>query len=309
MDVHASDALDLASLKRLTDATQIPRLLHAALTRERAIEAELDAVIAGQSAMQRKMRGMATSTSEALQILAIEAGALEESTAGSAEMAERVSAQIRALDLRQARVLSAIEVIDGLVGQSAAVTGLDKAMAHEDFEEAARCVDKFLSLEERAAEQAGLDLGSDKGASAHVLPSAVSPEQTEAFAKQREALENAVESRLKAAAAADDHAAVAHFAALCPLLRRAERGLDTLLRYLSGLISERAAADNEELIASAGEEREPDFVAVLTGLFKDVAASIDEHFDLFTQSFGPGMGDLLRGWVDNAINWCFKLFQ
>ena len=288
MEHLSSASLDLESLKQLTDAAQIPRLLHAALARERALESELDAVIARRGVTQGKMADMASSTSEALQILSVEAGALEESTASSAEMAERVSAQIRALDLRRERVLSVIDVIEGLVGQSAAVAGLEKAMAREDFEQAARCVDSFLTLQEQAAARAGPAPAPGGDAQPRALPSALTPEQAAAFEAHRQSLQQTVDQRLEAAVAAGDHAAVARFAALCPLLRNSDRGLDTLLRYLGGLISSRAVADAEELIDSTGGERDPDFVAALTGLFKDVAASIDEHFDLFLHSFGPG---------------------
>lgn len=32
----------------------------------------------------------------------------------------------------------------------------------------------------------------------------------------------------------------------------------------------------------------PDYLGALTNLFRDVAAAVDEHLDVFREAFGPG---------------------
>ncbi len=63
MDV-GSAALDVAALRQLTNPADIPRLLSAALARERAIDAELEGMLGRREAIQAEMLEMTASTSE-----------------------------------------------------------------------------------------------------------------------------------------------------------------------------------------------------------------------------------------------------
>ncbi|KAL6780593.1 COG4 [Auxenochlorella protothecoides x Auxenochlorella symbiontica] len=302
MDV-GSAVLDVAALRQLTNPADIPRLLSAALVRERAIDTELEGMLGRREAIQAEMLEMTASTSEALQMLAVEAEALEESTAGSANLAQRVSSQVRALDATQTRVQGALSHIAGLLGRAAAVEGVARALAREDYEAAVHCVDEYLTLEEQTLAALGVSgasptaVAGSKAGGAGVAPPAehgvgsvaclagVSAEQAAAFAQHRRSVEEAVSACLTAAVAAGDHAAVLRFAALHPPLRQAQRGLDALLRHLAGMISSRAAADHDALVGAV-EGTQPDYVGALTNLFKDVASAVDEHLDLFINSFG-----------------------
>ncbi|RMZ55345.1 hypothetical protein APUTEX25_003483 [Auxenochlorella protothecoides] len=224
MDV-GSAVLDVAALRQLTNPADIPRLLSAALVRERAIDTELEGMLGRREAIQAEMLEMTASTSEALQMLAVEAEALEESTAGSANLAQRVSSQVRALDATQTRVQGALSHIAGLLGRAAAVEGVARALAREDYEAAVHCVDEYLTLEEQTLAALGgsgaspTAVAGSKAGGAGVAPPAehgvgsvaclagVSAEQAAAFAQHRRSVEEAVSACLTAAVAAGDHAA------------------------------------------------------------------------------------------------------
>lgn len=63
MDV-GSAVLDVAALRQLTNPADIPRLLSAALVRERAIDTELEGMLGRREAIQAEMLEMTASTSE-----------------------------------------------------------------------------------------------------------------------------------------------------------------------------------------------------------------------------------------------------
>lgn len=56
--------LDMEALCRLTDLAEVPRLLQAAIERERDIEAELEAMLAKRQAMQLRMVELSSTTAE-----------------------------------------------------------------------------------------------------------------------------------------------------------------------------------------------------------------------------------------------------
>lgn len=64
----------------------------------------------------------------------------------------------------------------------------------------------------------------------------------------RAKLEGIVREQAREAVAANDHANVVRYVRLCRPLRLQQEGLDLLLGYLRGLISERAKADYDALV-------------------------------------------------------------
>jgi hypothetical protein len=111
-----------------------------------------------------------------------------------------------------------------------------------------------------------------------------------------------VRARFASAVEARSHADVLRFAALFPKLGAGGEGAAALVGYLRAAVASRARADAEALSdalhAPAGMGigaahapppgvPPPTFASALSGLFKDIAAALEEHAELLEGAFGP----------------------
>jgi hypothetical protein len=258
-----------------------------------------------------------------LQVARVEAEALAGSTRDTAALAERVSRKVRELDTAQSRVQATLAHIGAVLDRMRAVEGIQAALAAEDYEAAAECVARYLELEDELA-AAGVEAAAAAGGSGDAGPAAsvaaasagladadgrAAAEQARVLAEGRARLEDVVRKRGRAAAAAGDHAGVLRFTRLHRPLRLQQEGLDLLVGFLRKLVADRARADYDALVDSfaagggeGGAGAGPDYLGTLTGLFKDVAAAVDEHLDLIRDTFGPGgLGALAHGWPRGGL--------
>ena len=77
-----------------------------------------------------------------------DAEGLAASTSDTAALAEKVSHKVRQLDLAQSRVGATLERISLVVDRLRAIEGIQAALAAEDYEAAAGCVERYLELQE-----------------------------------------------------------------------------------------------------------------------------------------------------------------
>lgn len=196
---------------------------------------------------------------------------------------------MRELDTAQSRVQATLDRIRLVMDRMHAIEGIQAALQREDYEAAAECVARCLELDDEAG------AGEGDAAVAAAVPEAdrrQAQEQARVLAEGRAALEGIVRQRGAAAAAAQDHAGVVRFACVHGPLRLRQEGLELLTSYLRGLIASRAREDFAALVDgfAAGEGARPDYLGTLTNLFRDVAAAVDEHFDVLREAFGPELG-------------------
>lgn len=284
--------VDVATVRNLSNPADINRLLIDAVALERTIDADLEALLSSTSEVDDALGALKSETSQALQMAKIEALQLCASTADTAALADRVSSKVRALDSAQSRVRGTLARIEVVVDRSRAVEGVQSALERDDLEAAAGCVARFLEIEDE-------ERRSEAG---HAVPAVVDAPRAGGLAEQearqssamlewKGKVEAAVRARTAEAVASKDHGAVAHFARLYGPLRLQKEGVDVLSNYLRALLAERAQGDYDALVDgfAGGAGAKVDYVEALTNLFRDVAAAIDEHLELFRDAFGPEM--------------------
>jgi hypothetical protein len=286
--------IDVATVRNLSNPADINRLLLDAVALERTIDADLEALLSSSSQVDTALASLKSDTTDALQVAKTEAAQLRSSTADTAALADKVSSKVRALDAAQSRVRSTLSRIEVVVDRSRAVEGVQSALERDDLEAAAGCVARFLEIEdeEKNHQLAGGDLiNSDKLVSVSSGIAEQEAAQVASMVEWRGKVKKAVRARTAAAVAAKDHAAVARYAGLYGPLRMQSEGVEVITNYLRALLSERAQADYDALVDgfAAGAGAKVDYVEALTNLFRDVAAAIDEHVDLFRDAFGPEM--------------------
>ena len=291
--------IDVATVRNLSNPADINRLLLDAVALERTIDADLESLLASASQSGEALAALKLETSDAVKIAKTEAAQLCASTADTAALADRVSSKVRQLDAAQSRVRAALARIEVVVDRSKAVEGVQSALERDDLEAAAGCIARFLEIEEDEEHELLLRspvAASSPGVGASASVNVVATEKTQEIAAQvatmmewKSRVEAAVRARTAAAVAARDHSAVARFARLYGPLRLNDEGVEVLTKYLRSLLAERAQEDYSALVDSlaAGGGGKVDYVEALTNLFRDVAAAIDEHLELFRDAFGP----------------------
>jgi conserved oligomeric Golgi complex subunit 4 len=283
-------ALDIKTVQSLSNPSDVARLLLDAVALERSIDAELDALLASSTTIDDTITALHGQTAAALSVAREEAAALCVSTADTAALADRVSGKVRELDAAQSRVRAALARIDVVRDRTRAMEGVKAALERDDLEAAAGCVARFLEIEDE--EKLHRTQTSSFAVPASMQPAAELEQQATAMTEWRGRVEVAVRAKAKEAVAARSHADVARYARLFGPLRLQQEGVDLLTGYLRSLVAERAQADYDSLVdAFAGGAvlgaRAADYTEVLTNLFRDVAAAIDEHIELFRDAFGP----------------------
>ena len=293
--------IDVATVRNLSNPADINRLLIDAIALERSIDADLEALLSSSSQVDDALASLNSQASDALQTAKEEATQLYASTADTAALADKVSSKVRALDAAQSRVRSTLARIEVVVDRSRAVEGVQVALEREDLEAAAGCVARFLEIDDEGGDDDGADDGGGDQNDDDVNNKQIAtPPQVGSITEQeagqvaamqewRGKVEAAVRARTAAAVAARDHAAVARFAGLFGPLRLHQEGADAITNYLRGLLAERAQGDYDALVDgfAGGSGAKIDYVEALTNLFRDVAAAIDEHLELFRDAFGP----------------------
>ena len=251
---------------------------------------------------------------EVLEVVTADAEHVAASVAGTCSLAERVSGkarwhtaqaycvdaparlkrftlrQVRELDRAQSRVAETVLRIDAVVERGACVAGAAAALEAQDFEAAAAAVARYLALDAKYPRSAA---STADGAAASAAEGGAA-EQAAALARVRASLEAAVRSRLASAAEARAHGEVLRFAALLPALGRAGEGAAALVAHLRSAVAQRARTDAEALSDALAASPDtpltagggPTFGGTLTGLFRDVAAALEEHEALLLDTFG-----------------------
>jgi hypothetical protein len=280
--------VDVATVRQLSHAGDVNRLLVDAVALERSIDADLEHLLASSAVVDDALVGLRADTADALGGARADAAALRASTADTAALADAVSRKVRELDAAQSRVRATLARIEVVVDRARAVEGAQAALARDDLDAAAGCVARFLEIQDEEA-----------GAGAAARPAGAAADQAaaqdRAMGEARAALEAAVRARAAAAVHAQDHAAVSRLARLYGPMRLAQEGVDLMITYLRALVARRAQEDYDALVdgldggggGGGGAAGKGDYLAALTNLFRDVAAAVDEHLDMFRDAFGP----------------------
>lgn len=294
--------IDVATVRNLSNPADINRLLIDAVALERTIDADLEALLSSSFKIDTALASLKSDTADALQVAKAEALQLRSSTADTAALADKVSSKVRALDAAQSRVRGTLSRIEVVVDRSRAVEGVESALERDDLEAAAGCVARFLEIESEEKNHL-LSTSTTADGNTGGLPTSSNLVSVSSGVAEQEAaqvasmvewkgkVEQAVRARTAAAVAAKDHGAVARYSSLYGPLRMQSEGVEVLTNYLRALLSERAQADYDALVDgfATGAGAKVDYVETLTNLFRDVAAAIDEHIDLFRDAFGPEM--------------------
>ncbi|KAJ4791197.1 Conserved oligomeric Golgi complex subunit 4 [Rhynchospora pubera] len=257
LDFGSPDAL--SQIRAITDVGTLNRLLHECIAFQRSLDLSLESLLSRRPDLDRQLTSLLRSSPPLLDLAISEASNLLSSAESSASLASSLSSHVRHLDLAQSRVDSTLSRVLASLDRSRALESARRALASDspDLESAAQAVHSFLQIdlnyptEEDELRRDMLDL------------------------KRR--LESLIRRHLTTAIDSRDHPSVLRLVRLFPLLSLSKEGLHTFVSYLKKVVSVRARLDFEHLCELADSSEQPDFVACLTALFKDIVLAIEQN--------------------------------
>ncbi|EFJ43661.1 component of oligomeric golgi complex 4 [Volvox carteri f. nagariensis] len=284
----ATLAIDLNLIYKLTNVSDVTKLLHETVARERAIDQDLDRQLSKRSDLERNFLLLNTPTAETLELVRADCEQLLQSVQGTAQLADNISSKVRQLDLVQGRVQSVLSKINLILDRTNCINGVQSAMEAEDYEAAARYISSFMELENPDASQA--------------------EDQRRVLMEVRSRLEEITDRKFEEAVARRDHTAAVRFARLYKPLGKQAEGLQRFTDYLKVVVGAQARNTYTALVeklegpqaaaaaAGGGRGSKADFAAALTALFKDVALCLEEHEGVIKETFGEAaLLDVMAG--------------
>ncbi|EEF47059.1 conserved hypothetical protein [Ricinus communis] len=257
------EALD--HVRNLTDVGAMTRLLHECIAYQRALDLDLDNLLAQRTDLDKNLIHLQKSA-EVLDIVKSDSDYMLSNVRSTCDLADHVSAKVRELDLAQSRVNITLSRIDAIVERGNCIDGVKNALESEDYEAAANYVQTFLQIDAKYK-----DSGSDLR------------DQLLASKKQ---LEGIVRKRLAIAVDQRDHQTILRFIRLFSPLGLEEEGLQVYVGYLKKVISMRSRLEFEQLVELMEQinnnnhnnsNNQVNFVSCLTNLFKDIVLAIEEN--------------------------------
>lgn len=292
----------LAQIRTLTDMGHMTRLLHETIAYERAIDRELEALLAQRHELDKRLTGLGKA-SEVLELVRADSDQMLASVRGTCDLADHVSGKVRELDLAQSRVQATLQRIDVIVDRASCIDGARQALEAGDYEGAAACVHTFLQLDRDEEEEEGELVqqrqqyrgGGGEGGGGDAA------EQRRQLLESKEKLEALVRGKLAEAVEAQDHAAVVRFVRLYPPLGLHQDGLRAYVAYLRKVLTARARDEYETTVegggGGGGQQQQHSrravaaatgttYVEVLNHLFRDIALALDDNEQLLRDLLG-----------------------
>ncbi|XP_010428271.1 PREDICTED: conserved oligomeric Golgi complex subunit 4 [Camelina sativa] len=255
----------LEYVRSLTDVGAMTRLLHECIAYQRSLDSDLDALLSQRTELDRSLVQLQRSA-EILDIVKADADHMFGNVRSTCDLADQVSGKVRELDLAQSRVNVTLSRIDAIVERGNCIEGVKTALESEDYESAAKFVQRFLQIDSQYKDSSGSD-------------------QREQLLASKKQLEGIVNKKLTAAINQRDHPTILRFVRLYSPLGMEEEGLPIYVRYLKDVIAMRGRMEYENVVELMEQEGgglvgQVNFVGCLTNLFKDIVMAIAENDEI-----------------------------
>ncbi|ELR19326.1 COG4 transport protein [Acanthamoeba castellanii str. Neff] len=269
----------LKDLYMVTDIEQARALLEATLDQEKQIHTDLENILLNAEEVESTL---ATVEEIPIRIKPVqkETTRLLSTISNTCSLANAVSAKIRDLDSTRERIQLTMNKLHDIIDVKNCVSGVEDAMAKEDYETAASHIGRYLTIGNAVA-----------------LSSVLEETASNQLKTAENKLKEIVKQKLEQAIRADDQPNIIRFCLLYAPLGLKEEGLTRYSHYLRKLVSTEAdyiiknllrpkATVAQNIEASGGEQLS--YADGLARLYEFIAGIIDEQQSLVEEHFGPG---------------------
>lgn len=197
------------------------------------------------------------------------------------DLAEKVSAKVRHLDLARSRVCECQSRVNDILDLQLCSQGVATALKNEDYEQGAAHVHRYLSMDQKLLERTAEDVSGDRTS----ITSSLATLQQAALE-----LRTVVTHKFDEAVKSEDLASVERFFKIFPLLGMHSEGLKKFCLYLCSKLQETCQKNlKSALDVKSSDKRAPViFADTITLLFEGIARIVEVHQPIIETYYGPG---------------------
>uniref|UniRef100_A0A1I7Y4U5 Conserved oligomeric Golgi complex subunit 4 n=2 Tax=Steinernema glaseri TaxID=37863 RepID=A0A1I7Y4U5_9BILA len=221
-------------------------------------------------------------------------------------LADNIAERVSALDLAKCRVVDCLQRVSDLRDLRTCSEGVDLAIQEEDYEQAAKHVHRFLTLDMavfKMGEQIDArDAGQSMTHSYNVLRLAQST------------LKNIIERKFDEAVESTDVASMERFFKLFPLINEHQSGLERFGKYLCQKVDRVGEENYKVMVAGGTDDKRVNvlFADSLTMIFEGIARIIEVHQPTINTFYGADklllVIEMIQGSCDREIDRIISAF-
>ncbi|KAI3409817.1 hypothetical protein GPALN_006192 [Globodera pallida] len=196
-------------------------------------------------------------------------------------LAQNISCRVAALDLGKSRVVECLQRVNDLRDLGTCASGVQEAIRADKYEEAARHIHRFLTLDTAVFKMGDHRESKDAGYSVKNC--------YEILRNATNELKRIIEQRFDEARTAGDVASMERFFKLFPLINEHNSGLQRFGAHLCNQI-EALGEQNYRIMQAGGTDDKRKnvlYADTLTMIFEGVARIIELHQPIIESSYGP----------------------
>ncbi|CAG8484778.1 5249_t:CDS:10 [Diversispora eburnea] len=266
--------LSLSYLKSLTNIEDIQECLRILDLEENQVDLNLDEILDKRPQLENEL--------DKLKVLRPQLGTLHSQAAdllniinGTSNVAERISAQVRQLDLEQSRVQQTIKQVEDVQELKQCIMGVHQAIYIKDYESAASYINRASILDPKILNGEFAEIA---------VPSSEYPDiPTKTLSDAKGNLFEIFSKEFDLAVKVKDENNISRFFRLFPLLGKETEGLDKYSKFVCSIIS----GKNQENLAEIAVGTNFYGYALLK-LYENIATIISQHQLVVETHYGQG---------------------
>ncbi|KAG9305550.1 hypothetical protein G9A89_003613 [Geosiphon pyriformis] len=266
--------LSLDYLRSLTNVEVIQDCLRVLDLEENQVDVDLDVLLERRGELEAKLEKMEALRPQ-LSSLSSQATDLMNILNGTSIVAERISAQVRQLDLEQSRVQETITEVENVQKLKLCINGIHSAMQIKDYEAAAGYIHRTMALDPSILEGEFAE---------NAVPSSEYPDiPKKTLSDAKDTLFVIFSKEFDSAVLIRDENNISRFFRLFPLIGKEKEGLDKYSNFVCGIIGGKSQENLAKTAIGANF-----YAETLTKLFENIALIIDQHHPVVETHYGPG---------------------
>jgi conserved oligomeric Golgi complex subunit 4 len=219
--------LTLSQLQSLTNIDDIQEYLRLLDLEENQVDIDLDSLLERRTYLETELDKLETLRPQ-LGTLHSKAANLVKIINTTSQVAERISAQVRQLDLEQSRVQQTIKQVEDVQELKSCINGIHNAMQKRDYETAAVFVHRTLKIDEKILTGKFSEVAIPTGEYPDI-PQKMLRDSTETlYAIFSREFDSAVQAR--------NESEISRFFRLFPLIGKESEGLDKYSNFVCGIV-------------------------------------------------------------------------
>ncbi|XP_011506140.1 PREDICTED: conserved oligomeric Golgi complex subunit 4 [Ceratosolen solmsi marchali] len=245
-----------------------------------AVNKHLDHILSKHCHVEAKLQSISKILPN-IAIVRLEAEKFQNVIGHTNNLAEKVSAKVRQLDLARSRVCECQSRVNDILDLQLCSDGVATALRNEDYEQGAAHVHRFLLMDQQLLERTADNVSGD-----HTSVTSSLANLQQAANELRAVITHKFDEAVKS----EDLASIERFFKVFPLLGMHNDGITKFCHYLCSKLQETAQKNLKAAldVRSTDKRSAVIFADTITMLFEGIARIIEVHQPIVETYYGPG---------------------